>query len=159
THLLKRGEFSAKGPVVAPAFPAVLESAAPTIVAHVRSTGRRTALAEWITSATHPLTARVIVNRLWQGHFGVGLVDTPSDFGRMGSEPTHPELLDWLATELVDRGWSLKAMHRLIVTSATYRLSSKPADSDNHDPENRWISHQNRRRLDGEAIRDALLAI
>ncbi len=101
-----------------------------------------------------------MVNRLWQGHFGRGLVATPSDFGTMGDEPSHPELLDWLATEFVARGWSLKAMHRLIVTSATYRQSSRPRPTAGAaDPENTLLSRQNRRRLDGEAIRDALLAV
>jgi hypothetical protein len=102
----------------------------------------------------------VIVNRLWQVHFGRGLVGTASDFGKMGDEPSHPELLDWLATELVARGWSLKAMHRLIVTGAAYRQSSRPRPPAEveADPENRWLSGQNRRRLDGESIRDALLA-
>ncbi len=90
-----------------------------------RSTGRRTALADWLVRPDHPLTARVMVNRLWQQHFGRGLVATTSDFGAMGDEPSHPELLDWLATEFVARGWSMKAMHRLIVTSATYRQSSR----------------------------------
>jgi len=158
TYFLKRGEFAAKGPVVEAAFPAVLASAPTVIVPLAESTGRRTALAEWLTRAGHPLTACVVVNRLWQGHFGRGLVDTPSDFGRMGGEPTHPELLDWLASELIERGWSLKALHRLIVTSSTYRQSSKLAVAPNLDPENHWLSHQNRRRLDGEAIRDALLS-
>ena len=102
-----------------------------------------------------------MVNRLWQHHFGRGLVGTSSDFGTMGDEPSHPELLDWLATELVARGWSLKAMHRLIVTSATYRQSSRPRSPAEReaDPENRCSRGQNRRRLDGEAIRDALLAV
>ena len=90
-----------------------------------RSSGRRRALAEWLVRPDHPLTARVMVNRLWQGHFGRGIVATPSDFGTMGDEPSHPELLDWLATEFVRGGWSLKAMHRLMVTSATYRQSSR----------------------------------
>ena len=125
-----------------------------------RSTGRRTALADWLVRPDHPLTARVMVNRLWQHHFGRGLVGTPSDFGTMGDEPTHPELLDWLATELVARGWSLKAMHRLIVTSATYRQSSRSAGPGRTaDPDNTLLWRQNRRRLDGEAIRDALLAV
>jgi len=158
TYLLKRGEFAAKGQVVEPAFPAVLATAAPVIVPLAESTGRRAALAEWLTRIGHPLTARVVVNRIWQGHFGRGLVDTPSDFGRMGAEPTHPELLDWLANELIDRGWSLKTLHRLIVTSSSYRQSSQPAAALDRDPENHWLSHQNRRRLDGEAIRDALLS-
>jgi len=90
----------------------------------VQSTsGRRLALARWITDAANPLTARVIVNRVWQYHFGRGLVATPEDFGNQGVPPTHPELLDWLATELVKEGWSLKKIHRLMVTSATYRQS------------------------------------
>jgi hypothetical protein len=104
------------------------------------------------------LTARVIVNRIFQGHFGRGVVATPSDFGKMGDEPTHPELLDWLACELVDQGWGLKALHRRIVTSTTYRQSSRQAGERNPDGENRLLGRQNRRRLDGEAIRDALLA-
>ncbi len=101
-----------------------------------------------------------MANRLWQRHFSRGLVATSSDFGRMGDEPSHPELLDWLASELVARGWSLKAIHRLIVTSATYRQSSRPRSPAERqaDPDNRWLSGQNRRRLDGEAIRDAMLA-
>jgi len=158
THLLKRGEFTAKGPIVQPAFPAVLAREGPAVVPLAESTGRRKALAAWLTRPDHPLTARVIVNRVWQGHFGRGLVDTPSDFGRMGGEPSHPELLDWLATELIERGWSLKSLHRLIVTSAAYRQSSRPAGARSLDPENHWFGRQNRRRLDGEAIRDALLS-
>ncbi|MGE3822530.1 MAG: DUF1553 domain-containing protein, partial [Isosphaeraceae bacterium] len=106
------------------------------------------------------LTARVIVNRLWQRHFGRGIVTTPSDFGVMGDEPTHPELLDWLARELLDRGGSLKAMHRLMVTSATYRQSSRREErSLDRDPNNYWLSGFRRSRLDGEAIRDALLTV
>ncbi len=164
TYFLRRGELSARGPEVAPAIPAVLAAstrpAAWPIAPTDSSSGRRRALAEWLTRPDHPLTSRVIVNRLWQYHFGRGLVGTSSDFGRMGDEPSHPELLDWLATELVARGWSLKAMHRLIVTSAVYRQSSRPRTPAEReaDPENRWLSGQNRRRLDGEAIRDALLA-
>jgi hypothetical protein len=158
TYFLKRGEYTARGPAVEPAFPAVLASASPSITPTAETTGRRKALADWLTRPDHPLTARVMVNRLWQGHFGRGLVGTSSDFGRMGDEPSHPELLDWLATELVDRGWSLKAMHRLIVTSDTYRQSSRPVAAREADPENLMLARQNRRRLDGEAIRDALLA-
>jgi hypothetical protein len=161
TYFLRRGELAARGPAVAPAIPSVLQAAAagPTIAPLAGSTGRRRALAEWLTRPDHPLTARVMVNRLWQEHFGRGLVATSSDFGKMGDEPSHPELLDWLATELVARGWSLKAMRRLIVTSATYRQSSRhrTAAEREADPENRWLSGQTRRRLDGESIRDALL--
>jgi len=164
TYLLRRGDFTARGPEVAPAFPAVLCSSRSTALARPtpssRSTGRRTALADWLVRPDHPLIARVMVNRLWQHHFGRGLVATPSDFGTMGDEPSHPELLDWLATELVARGWSLKSMHRLIVTSATYRQSSRVTPEGlKLDPENVLLWRQNRQRLDGEAIRDALLAV
>ena len=154
---------SPPGPAVAPAFPAVLATASrprPPIAPEAGSSGRRQALADWLTRPDHPMTARVMVNRLWQGHFGRGLVGTSSDFGTMGDEPSHPELLDWLATELVARGWSLKSMHRLIVTSATYRQSSRPDRRPSARPTRRTAGsrRQNRRRLDGESIRDALLA-
>jgi hypothetical protein len=157
TYFLKRGEFSARGPAVDPAFPAVFANEPPRIRKTAGSSGRRTALARWLTRGDHPLTARVMVNRVWQGHFGRGLVGTPSDFGQMGDAPSHPDLLDWLAGEFMARGWSLKALHRLIVTSATYRQSSRPSPAHDADPENLLLSRQNRRRLDGEAIRDALL--
>src|SRR5204863_1750912 len=97
--------------------------------ANHKPTGRRLTLADWIVSADNPLTARVIVNRVWQGHFGKGLVATPNDFGLAGSRPTHPELLDWLASELVRDNWSLKRLHRLIVTSATYRQAAAMSDA------------------------------
>ncbi len=135
----------------------------------------RVELARWLSDPDHPLVSRVIVNRLWQWHFGTGLVATPSDFGMMGDVPTHPELLDWLAARLVADGWSFKAMHRLIVTSHTYRLASVPYDrewsaeqlaaardawrrSQAADPQNRLWWHRPGMRLDGEAIRDAMLA-
>jgi hypothetical protein len=164
TYLLRRGEYGARGPEVSPTFPAVLCRSDAKAVASpgrsARSTGRRTALAEWLLRPDHPLTARVIVNRLWQHHFGRGLVGTPSDFGTMGDEPSHPKLLDWLANELIARGWSLKSMHRLIVTSAAYRQASRAAGpGPSTDPENRLLWRQNRQRLDGEAIRDSLLAV
>ena len=119
-------------------------------------------LAEWLTQPDHPLTARVIVNRLWQHHFGRGLVDTPNDFGRHGSKPSHPELLDWLATELVRGGWSLKHLHRLMVLSNTYRQDSRvqtQAAWQRLDPDNRLLSHMNRQRLSAEALRDSVLAV
>jgi hypothetical protein len=120
----------------------------------------RTALANWLASPTNPLTARVMVNRIWQHHFGRGLVPTPGDFGTRGQPPTHPELLDWLAGEFVARGWSVKAMHKLILLSVAYQQSSEPTDSAlKLDPENRLFSRQNRARLEGEIIRDSLLAI
>ncbi len=135
-----------------------LEKPAPAATSS--STGRRTALAAWLTQPSHPLTSRVMVNRLWQYHFGRGLVATSSDFGRLGTPPTHPELLDYLATRFVAGGWSVKAMHRLILTSATYRQTALGAMSDAarlKDPENRWLWRMNTRRLDAEQIRDAIL--
>jgi hypothetical protein len=126
------------------------------------STGRRTALARWLASPDNPLTARVIVNRVWQQHFGVGLVATPSDFGRLGEPPSHPELLDWLACRFIAGGWRFKPLHRLIVASATYRQSSRHPDLERarqQDPDNRWLWHAPVRRLDSEQIRDAMLAV
>ncbi|HVK04850.1 MAG TPA: PSD1 and planctomycete cytochrome C domain-containing protein [Armatimonadaceae bacterium] len=124
------------------------------------SSGRRE-LAAWVGSARHPLTARVMVNRLWKHHFGVGIVPSTDDFGHMGERPSHPELLDWLASEFVRRGWSVKAMHRLMVRSATYRMSSTPADATvrARDPANALLHRMNLRRLEAEAIRDSLLAV
>jgi hypothetical protein len=120
----------------------------------------RLALADWLTGPRHPLTARVYVNRLWHYHFGRGLVATPGDFGVKGAPPTHPELLDWLAAELMSSGWSTKHLHRLIVTSNTYRQSSRHhADNARTDPENRLWWHWPPRRLEAEAVRDALLAV
>jgi len=121
----------------------------------------RIELADAVTDPANPLTARVLVNRLWQHHFGRGLVPTPDDFGQMGQPPSHPELLDWLAGELIRSGWSLKHIQRLIVTSQTYRLSSQATDSraEEADPENRLFHRMNVQRLEAEAIRDALLAL
>ena len=121
---------------------------------------RRVALAEWIVSEENPLTSRVMVNRLWHYHFGRGLVETPSDFGLNGARPTHPELLDWLANEFVARGWSIKAMHRLIVTSATYRQSSARRERGAEiDADARLLWRYSPRRLEAEVIRDAMLAV
>ena len=158
-RLLRKGNPANPGDVIEPGFlsvlpPGTLPKPKPTDP----STGRRKALAEWLTSPTNPLTARVIVNRLWQGHFARGIVATPSDFGTQGGSPSHPELLDWLATELVDQGWSLKAIHRLMVTSSTYRQASQAtAATIEADPDNLLVSRMSRRRLEGEAVRDALL--
>ena len=119
----------------------------------------RLELARSIASRENPLTARVFVNRVWMGHFGNGLVRTPSDFGRQGEKPTHPELLDWLAASFMDEGWSIKRLQRTIVLSATYRQSSNaPAKTANADPENRWLGRMPRQRLDLEEMRDALMA-
>jgi hypothetical protein len=161
-RLLFKGNFANPGEEVGPGFPSVFDGKLPAFQEHPTSTtsGRRKALAEWLTRPDHPLTARVMVNRLWQHHFGRGIVTTPSDFGTQGAEPSHPELLDWLATEFVARGWSLKAMHRLMVTSATYRQSSTPtAEALAEDPDNALFGRMFRRRLEGEAVRDALLAV
>ena len=126
-HLLQRGNWRKKGEEVQPGFLSIIDPKTPTIVPPpgAKSTGRRATLAKWLTQPDQPLTGRVLVNRLWQHHFGRGIVGTPSDFGVVGDAPTHPELLDWLATEFVERGWSMKALHRLMVTSAAYRQSSQ----------------------------------
>ncbi len=125
-----------------------------------QSSGRRSALAQWITSPNNPITARVMVNRLWQYHFGTGLVDSPNDFGRLGSPPTHPRLLDFLATRFIESGWNIQAIQRLIVNSATYQQSSVHPDRDRTitiDAGNRWLWHHRVRRLDAEQFRDSLL--
>lgn len=118
----------------------------------------RLELAQWLTDRNHPLTARVIVNRVWGWHFGEGLVRSPSNFGYMGEQPTHPELLDYLAVQLMEHDWSLKWLHREIVTSAVYRMSSYSTAYDDHDPDNRLLWKRNRRRLEVEPLRDAILA-
>lgn len=149
---------------VAPGVPTILDphpvsvDPLPPVLA---TTGRRRALARWIVSPENPLTSRVIVNRLWEGHFGRGLTVNANDFGQLGEPPTHPELLDWLASELVESGWRLKPIHRQIVTSAAYRQASTVARDHagwNVDPANKLFWRQNPRRLRAEPIRDALLA-
>jgi hypothetical protein len=160
-RLFRKGNFANPGEVIEPGFLSVFGSTQlPQTNPTATSTGRRLALAEWLTRPDHPLTARVMVNRLWQNHFGRGIVATPSDFGTQGATPTHPELLDWLATEFVAKGWSQKSIHRLMVTSATYRQSSRPSEKTvEADPENLLFSRMPRRRLEGEAVRDGLLAV
>lgn len=156
THVLMRGDYNNPREEVQPAFPSVLAAAA---VTHVTSS-RRAALADWIASADNPLTARVMVNRIWQHHFGRGLVATASDFGKGGQPPTHPQLLNWLAGEFIRAGWSMKRLHKLILLSATYQQSSETtAETLSRDPENKLFSRQGRIRLDGEVLRDSLLAI
>lgn len=124
------------------------------------STGRRLAYANWLTSGDHPLTARVLANRVWMHHFGRGIVDTPADFGRLGAAPSHPELLDWLAAELQDGGWNLKQLHRQILLSHTYRQSSqRRPELEQVDSQNRLLGRMSLRRLDAESLRDAMLAI
>ncbi len=153
TNIQLGGDFLRKGAVVQPAVPAVL----PQLPKGERPT--RLDLARWLVNGDNPLTGRVLVNRLWQYHFGQGLVETENDFGTQGTPPTHPELLDWLADELVRRGWRLKEMHRLIVTSATYRQSSHARpDLRTTDPRNLLWARQNRLRLEAEIVRDVALA-
>ena len=195
THLLIRGNAGTPGKEVRPRFVEVLclskEAMLPSLpeleqgqgsdASAVKSAGRRTTLAQWITSRDNPLTARVAVNRLWHYHFGRGIVATPSDFGHTGMAPSHPELLDYLAGELMRGGWELKRMHRRMLCSATYRQSSRPAvqspqskvqsqhrepgslesglaDPQLIDPDNTLLWRQNLRRLEAESIRDAILA-
>lgn len=154
TNVLIRGDFLRKGDVVPAAAPAFLPAMAEA------SSGRtRLDLAKWLVSDENPLTARVTVNRVWGRFFGQGLVETENDFGLQGTPPTHPELLDWLSSELMATDWSLKQLHRTIVTSATYRQSShKRDDADRVDPLNKLISRQTRLRVDAEVIRDLALA-
>ena len=160
THLLRRGNPGSLGEEVQPGFPGVLGASVPTVIppASGRSSGRRRALADWIASPDNPLTARVIVNRVFQHHFGRGLVRTPSDFGVQGSLPTHPELLDWLAGHFIQEGWSLKRLHRLILTSQSYQASATPtAEALKADPANDLFSRFDMRRLTAEEIRDSVL--
>ncbi len=144
---------------VQPGFPqAIAQGAQPVITATDRSSGRRTALANWIASAQNPLTARVYVNRVWNEYFGRGIVKTVSDFGKAGEHPTHPELLDYLADDFVKNGWSVKHLHREILLSSVYRQSSDyRADAYKADPENKLLAVFPRKRLDAEQIRDSLL--
>lgn len=169
-HLYLRGDFRSPGPEVRPAFPRVVnvwEAEVRPPGEEARTTRRRAQLARWLTRPDHRLTSRVIVNRLWQQHFGRGLSATPSDFGSMGDEPVHKDLLDWLAVELVEHDWSLKHIHRLIVTSATYRQAGRRQTGDEarrqaavqDDPPNRLWSRYPRRRVRGETLRDMMLAV
>lgn len=161
-QVFRRGDPTTPAGVVEPGVPVVLSSSPALNVVRPpgsATTGRRLALARWMTDPANPLVARVIVNRLWQGHFGEGLVQTENDFGVMGYPPTHPELLDWLANSLVQGGWKLKDLHRQIVLSQTYgQLSTWRADAAKVDQENKYLWRFPYRRLDAEPIRDAILA-
>ncbi len=163
THFLNRGDHQQKGEEVPPAAPAVLTAVTPlefpAPAPEAASTGRRLALARWIASPDHPLTARVLANRIWHYHFGRGIVSTPSNFGRSGDAPTHPELLDWLASELVTGGWRLKSLHKLIMASAVYRQASGQDQAKHQaDPANQWLWRYPLRRLSAEEIRDSILS-
>ena len=162
TYLLRRGNYLTPGEVVEPGVPAFLAGASEFEIKppHEKSTGRRLALAKWLVRPDHPLTARVMVNRIWKHHFGRGIVRTLDNFGKTGAPPTHSQLLDWLAVEFVERGWSVKTLHRLLMTSSTYRQSSEvTAAHETLDPENRLLSRMPLRRLDAESLRDSLLFI
>ncbi|MFG0285453.1 MAG: DUF1553 domain-containing protein, partial [Phycisphaerales bacterium JB039] len=162
SYIRIRGNAGARGEQVRPGFPELLGGADAAIAppADGETSGRRLALARWITSPENPRTARVMANRLWQFHMGRGIVGSPNDFGALGEAPTHPELLDWLAAELVEGGWRLKRMHKLIMMSATYRMASAPdARALELDPVNELYSRFQLRRLTAEELRDTILAI
>lgn len=165
TFVLVRGNPHVPGEKVAPGYPSVFNLPDPAEAKPmVKSSGRRTVLANWMASKDNPMTARVMVNRIWQHHFGRGIVRTPNDFGLQGARPTHPELLDWLAAEFVDGAWSMKRMHRLILTSNAYRMSSRTTPKAQEigtkvDVANDLFWHFEMRRLSAEEIRDSILAV
>jgi mono/diheme cytochrome c family protein len=160
-HLLKRGDPESPGEEVSPGALSVIQSQSADLAgAQSPEQERRAALAAWLTDPANPLVRRVAVNRLWHYHFGTGLVATPSDFGFNGDRPSHPELLDWLASELLERRWSLKQLQRTIMLSSTYQQSCAPNEAaQTTDRGNRLLWRMNRRRLEGEAVRDAVLAV
>jgi hypothetical protein len=157
-HRLHRGELARPAEVMAPAFPAALQPAKnPARFDAIPVEKRRAALARWLVAPDNPLTARVLVNRVWGWHFGQALVRTPNDFGAQGEPPSHPELLDWLARDFMDHGWDLRHLQRRIMLSATYQMGSKGRGLE-VDPQNRLLWHFPRHRLEGEIIRDNMLA-
>jgi len=160
TRILVLGDHKRPGQPVVPGFLSILDPN-PAVIpkpANPKTLGRRLALAQWIASPKNPLTARVFVNRLWQQHFGQGLVETANDFGLAGSRPSHPELLDWLAAEFVRSGWSVKRLHRTLVLSAAYRQAVGPADAGSAASAAAVGLRRSPRRLSAEQLRDALLA-
>jgi mono/diheme cytochrome c family protein len=160
-HVAMRGDYRNPGEVVGPGFPAILANGATINEPDERPfvPQRRKALALWLTQPDHPLTARVMVNRIWQWNFGRGIVATPNDFGRQGELPSHPELLDWLATEFVAHGWSIKTLQRTILLSNAYRMSDRyDAAAAKVDPTDRYLWRFDRQRLDAEEVRDAVLS-
>lgn len=164
TFLFHRGDFESPKEKVVPGDLSVLAgwrtTDLPENTAALPSTGRRLALAEALTDGRHPLLARVMVNRVWMHHFGTGLVKSVADFGALGETPSHPELLDWLTSDFMENGWSLKRLHRQILTSQTWRQTSqRDTERDSVDPDNRLLSRQNKRRLEAETLRDSLLAV
>jgi len=164
TFLFQRGDPMNPRDKVQPGELTVLASFHPSVIPEkapaLPTSGRRLAFAQSLTDGKHPLTTRVLVNRMWHHHFGRGIVASLGDFGHIGDRPTHPELLDWLATEFVAQGWSLKKLHRLILTSTAYRQSSvRDAEKDRLDPDNRLLGRMNSRRLEAETVRDAMLLV
>jgi hypothetical protein len=164
TRLFHRGDPAQPQDTVAPGGLTVLSISSPARIPardpSLPTTGRRLAFARWLTGGTHPLTARVLVNRVWMHHFGRGLVGTPADFGALGERPSHPELLDWLADDFMSHGWRLKRIHKMILTSTAYRQSSRrDPRGESVDPDNRLLWRMNVRRLEAEAIRDSMLAV
>lgn len=165
TYILRRGEPTNAGPLVSPGVPAVLMDGKARFEVRppwpgANSTGRRLAFAKWLIQPDNPLTARVMANRIWAHHFGFGIVRTLGNFGHTGTPPTNSELLDWLATEFIHQGWSMKAMHRLIMTSSTYRQSSTVTPAlEKLDPDNLLISRMPLRRMEAEPLYDALLSV
>lgn len=159
TFLFHRGDHDQPREEIQPAEISIL--AAPPLLKPegVPTSGRRLAYARWLTSGKHPLVGRVVMNRVWLHHFGRGIVNTPGDFGLQGERPTHPELLDYLADRFRETGWSLKAMHREILLSRAYRQTAHHPDSVSKDPDNQWVGRFRVRRLDAEAVRDAMLAV
>lgn len=165
TYIQRRGDPNSFGRLVGPGVPSCLTDGKTPFIATrpwpgAQKTGRRLALAKWLIQPDHPLTSRVLVNRIWKHHFGKGIVKTVGNFGKVGAPPTHPELLDWLATELVQQGWSIKSMHRVMMTSSTYRQSSAVTPAlEQADPENRFLSRMPMKRMEAEAVYDTLLLI
>ena len=166
-HELMRGNIETPGPEVSAGFVSVLCEAGKSAAVRppdtmANSSGRRLAFARWLTSRDHPLTARVVVNRVWMHHFGKGIVPTPENFGHSGASPTHPQLLDWLAADFMEHGWRIKRLHKLIMTSTAYRQSShRPAESDaqSADADNDLLWRMNLRRVEAEVLRDAVLSV
>jgi mono/diheme cytochrome c family protein len=163
SFFLHRGSIDQRGSPMTPGVLSVAATVEPDFPApppDAKSSYRRRGFAEWLVSPDNPLTARVMVNRIWQHHFGEGIVRTPSSFGKMGEKPSHPELLDWLAVDFVERGWSIKTMHRLMMTSEAYQMASGDiAGNLAVDPENRLFWRMPRQRLEGEIIRDQIMAV
>jgi len=166
TYILRRGEYDKPGQLVGPGVPSVLTDGRTPFVAEppfprgTPKTGRRLAFARWLIQPDHPTTSRVMVNRIWYHHFGTGIVKSLENFGVKGERPSHPELLDWLAVKFVERGWSIKHLHRVIMNSRTYMQSSRVTDERQKlDPQNRLLSRMPLRRMDAETLRDSLLFV